>query len=283
MNTWRLILSGANDGCFNMALDEALLISCQQDFSPPVVRLYGWNPPAVSVGYSQSASQAVDIGTCRRRGVDVVRRITGGRAVFHHQEITYSVCASSSRFPELGDNVGETYRKLSLALLESLRILGVEADWVKPWAETKTVSVSAGRCMPCFLSNSRYELAVKGKKLVGSAQRRFSIHRGEQTEHSFIQHGSILTGESGYGSAFFLPSEDSTRLLQQSLSEKSTNLREVLGREVRADEMARAIKQGFERCFGCRLEESTLRQSEMRVARDLSGRKYGSEEWNLLR
>lgn len=283
MNTWRLILSGANDGYFNMALDEALLFSCQQGFSSPVVRLYAWNPPAVSIGYSQCALKAVDVRKCRRQGVDVVRRITGGRAVLHHQEITYSVCASSSRFPELGDEVGETYRKLSLALLESLRILGVEADWVRPWAETKVLPVSAGWRIPCFLSNSRYELTVKGKKLVGSAQRRFSLRRGKQTIHSFIQHGSIPMGESVYGLALFLPESGFTGQLQHSLPEKSTHLGEVLGREVSAVEMAWAMKQGFERCFDCRLEESTLRQNEIRTARDLSRRKYGSDDWNLRR
>ncbi len=283
MDAWRLILSGANDGYFNMALDEALLFSCRQELSPPVVRLYGWNPPAVSIGYSQCALKAVDVRKCERQGVDLVRRITGGRAVLHHQEITYSVCASSSRFPELGDDIGETYRKLSLALLESLRILGVEADWVRPWAETKPLPVNAGRRTPCFLTNSRYELTVKGKKLVGSAQRRFSLRRGEEIIHSFIQHGSIPTGESACGLAFFLPEDDFTRQLQQSLSEKSTHLGSVLGREVSAEEMAGAMKQGFERCFDCRLEESTLRQSEVQTARDLSRRKYGSDGWNLRR
>jgi lipoate-protein ligase A len=283
MNTWRLILSGANEGCFNMALDEALLISCQQELSPPVVRLYQWNPPAVSIGYSQCASKAVDVRQCRRQGVDVVRRITGGRAVLHQAEITYSVCASSSRFPELGESVAETYRRLSLALLQSLRVLGADADWVRPSAEAKQLPLTADRCTPCFLSNSRYELTVQGKKLVGSAQRRFSFRRGEQTIHSFIQHGSIPTGESDYRSAFFLPGDDFTGQLERSLWEKSTHLRNVLGREISAEEMARAVKQGFERCFDCRLEESTPQQSEMQAAQDLSREKYGSDRWNLRR
>jgi lipoate-protein ligase A len=283
MNTWRMILSGANDGRFNMALDEALLISCRQDLSSPVLRLYRWNPPAVSIGYSQSAQKAVDIRKCRRQGVDLVRRITGGRAVLHREEITYSVCASSSSFPELGDNVGETYRRLSLALLESLRILGVEADWVRPSTETKPLPLSAGGCTPCFLSNSRYELTVEGKKLVGSAQRRFSVRSGERVRHSFIQHGSIPTGEGDHGLASLLPDEDLTWQIQQSLSEKSTHLRAVLGREVSTEDMGRAMKQGFERCFDCRLQESRLRQSEIQAARVLSREKYASDRWNLRR
>jgi lipoate-protein ligase A len=283
MNTWRMILSGANDGYLNMALDEALLFSCRQDISSPVVRLYRWNPPAVSIGYSQCALKAVDVRECRRQGVDLVRRITGGRAVLHHEEITYSVCASSSHFPELGDNVGETYRRLSLALLESLRILGVEADWVRPSAETRMIPPPAVGCTPCFLSNSRYELTVEGKKLVGSAQRRFSVRRGGQVTHSFIQHGSIPTGESDHGLAALLPEEDLTWQIQQSLSEKSTHLGAVLGRAVSTEDMARAMKQGFERCFDCRLQESSLRQSEIQAARALSREKYASDRWNLCR
>jgi len=107
MKRWRVIFTGANDAFFNMALDEALLLSCQKRASPPVLRLYLWKPPAVSMGYFQSAEKTVNLKKCKDRGIDVVRRITGGRGVLHEDEITYSVCASLDDFPQLGeDNCG---------------------------------------------------------------------------------------------------------------------------------------------------------------------------------
>ena len=283
MKTWRMILSGAGDGFFNMALDEALLISCQQGSSPPVIRLYQWNPPAVSLGYFQSAGKAVDVRKCRKRGLHVVRRITGGRAVLHDEEITYGVCASSSRFPELGENVGKTYRGLSLALLEALRVLGVKADWIRPSAEIKPVPASTVWSMPCFLSSSRYEVTVGGRKLVGSAQRRFSTQAGQHVTHSFLQHGSILTGKGRCDLAELLPDDSSTGQLGNGLSEKSTHLQAVLGRKVSIEEMASAIKRGFEQSFDCRLDASSVRENELQTARVLRQEKYACDHWNLLR
>jgi len=278
MKTWRMIFSGASDGFFNMALDEALLISCQQGASTPVLRLYQWNPPAVSLGYFQSTKRAVDLRKCRERGVDVVRRITGGRAVLHQDEITYSVCASTSDSPELGENVQDTYRKLSRALLEFLRVLGIQGEWVRPSAETRLTSVSAGFSVPCFLSSSRYELTADGRKLMGSAQRRFSLRSGQRMKES-----SIPLGKGQCQLAELLPDEGSTDQLQRELSEKSTHLDALLGRKVSPEEMTRAFRKGFEKTWGCRMETSTVRENELQMARRLARDKYGSDQWNLRR
>ena len=168
MKPWRYIFTGAQDAFLNMALDEALLLSCQELNSPPVLRLYQWNPPGISLGYSQPIGKTVNLEKCRNLHIDVVRRITGGRAVLHESELTYSVCASLSNYPQLGKTTLQTYRIISQALLESLRILGIEGDWVKPARELLSASSPAALVQPCFVSHSRYEITVKGRKLIGS-------------------------------------------------------------------------------------------------------------------
>ncbi|MCK4404317.1 MAG: lipoate--protein ligase family protein [candidate division Zixibacteria bacterium] len=283
MKRWRVIFTGANDAFFNMALDEALLLSCQKGDSPPVLRLYLWKPPAVSMGYFQSAEKTVDLKRCKDRGIDVVRRITGGRAVLHEDEFTYSVCASADDFPQLGANTFQTYQKLSMALLESLHVLGVLGEWVKPSGDKKFSPFHMIFSKPCFMSNSRYEILVGGKKLIGSAQRRFYFRSDQHRKNSFIQHGSILTGKGEYSLAELLPGGSSVETLKQNLEEKSTNIEKILKRRVKPDEIISALKVGFEKVFTCRMEDSKVLKEELEVAQSLKEKKYLSERWNLRR
>jgi lipoate-protein ligase A len=283
MKHWRFIFTGPNDPFFNMALDEALLLSCEKGDSPPILRLYLWDPPAVSIGYSQPIEKTVDLKKCKRHHIRVVRRITGGRAVLHEDEITYSMCASSDDFHELGDNIIRTYQKLSLALLESLRIVGIDAEWVKPSVNTKSPSSSLIFSKPCFVSNSRYEVTVNGKKLIGSAQRRFSYRSDHNKKESFIQHGSILMGQGKHSLAEFLPEETSKEMMKRVLEERSTNIGEVLKKLVKIEEMISALKRGFERVFGTRMKDSVVSEEELSSALTLKEEKYQSEEWNTRR
>jgi len=266
-----------------MALDEALLLSCQKGDSPPILRLYLWNPPAVSIGYSQSVEKTVDSEKCRDYHVNVVRRITGGRAVLHEDEITYSVCASSEHFFQLGENTNQTYQKLSWAWLESLRVLGIDAEWVKPSVTTNPSSFTLLLSKPCFISNSRYEITVNGKKLIGSAQRRFSYRSDHTRQDSFIQHGSILTGKGKYSLAEFLPEESSVEMIKQNLEEKSTNMEEILKRRIKAEEMISALKIGFNKAFDVEMDDSEITKEELQNAHLLKEKKYESDGWNLIR
>ncbi len=259
------------------------MLSCQGKTSPPILRLYLWKPPAVSMGYFQSAEKTVDLKKCKDRGVDVVRRITGGRAVLHEDEITYSVCASADDFPHLGDNTIQTYQRLSMALLESLRVLGIDAEWVKPSTDKKSSPFHVIFSKPCFASNSRYEIVVEGKKLVGSAQRRFYFRSDQDRKDSFIQHGSILTGKGKHSLAELLPEEDSVKMVKQNLEEKSTNIEKILKRRVEPEEIVSALKVGFEKAFCLRMEDSVESSEELKVAQSLKEEKYSSEGWNLQR
>jgi lipoate-protein ligase A len=278
-----VIFTGANDAFFNMALDEALLLSCQQGLSSPILRLFLWNPPGVSIGYFQSARKTVDLKKCKERGIHVVRRITGGRAVLHQDEVTYSVCASSDYFSRLGENISQTYQRISMALLESLRVLGIQGDWVKPSAERRSSFVDKTSAKPCFLSSSRYEITLDGRKLIGSAQRRFSFRSDRTKKESLIQHGSILTGKGEYNLAELLPGGRSPELVGRDLDRESACLEEALGRRAEVDEIIPALKAGFEKVFASRMEDSEVSEQEFKLATGLTESRYLTQEWNLRR
>jgi lipoyl(octanoyl) transferase len=283
MNKWRLIFTGDQDAFYNMALDEALLFSCEEQNSPPILRLYGWNPPGISLGYSQSIARTIDLKKCREHHIDVVRRITGGRAVLHENERTYCICADTGKYPNLGQSTIQTYQKISAALLESLRFLGITADWHKPSREAEPQSFHQFPSKPCFVSTSRYEITVKGRKLIGSAQRRFGSRSGRKTTDSFIQHGSILAGKERHSIAEFLPEGNPVESLAQSLEERSINFEEILKRPVKTDEMISALKSGFHSTFDIELVDSCVTEAEQEKARTLNQEKYLSEIWNYQR
>lgn len=235
------------------------------------------------MGYFQSAEKTVNLKKCKDKGIDVVRRITGGRGVLHEDEITYSVCASSDYFPHLGENTIQTYHRLSMALLESLRLLGIDGEWVKPSRNKKSLCFHQIFPKPCFMSNSRYEITVEGRKLIGSAQRRFTFRSDQHKGNGFIQHGSILTGKGKHSLAELLPEEDSAERVKQNLEEKSTNIEKILKRRVKPDEIISALKIGFEKVFSCRMEDSVVSDEELKAAQTLKEKKYLSERWNLRR
>ena len=304
MKLWRFIFTGARDAFLNMALDEAILRSCQTGQASPTLRLYLWRPPGVSIGYFQSLEKTVDLNKCKKNNIDVVRRITGGRAVLHENEITYSVCASAQEYPELGENINETYQKISFALLESLEALKVFGKWVKPNRERtgidSTGSINSLKASPrsiwfgvsslqltedsyfskpCFMSHSRYEITVEGKKLIGSAQRRF--------QDSFIQHGSLPLGNGKFNLADLLSIESlasenkKKRVVKKNLEEKSTSLGKILKRKVEYEEVISALKKGFSKFFDVEMVEKEVTQKEIETAQVLKQKKYSTEEWNF--
>ena len=279
--TWRFIDTGKNDPYFNMAVDEVLLHSVQKG-CPPVLRLYQWNPATISIGYFQEVEKTVGLDKCNKSGIKLVRRITGGRAVLHNEELTYSFCGSSKAFPELGQNVTETYQKISGAILLALKILGIEAQWVKPSRGGRNMknsfAVKRDKLsekkffdLPCFSSFSRYEISFQGKKLIGSAQRRFGDF--------FLQHGSILLKKEDLRLTYFLPKDNSFKKIY--VEENSTSLGEIRDGEVSYLEIIRSLKQGFGRFFKKDFDESLLTLDELKNTQRLIEEKYSKDEWNL--
>lgn len=289
MKQWRFIFTGANDAFFNMALDEAILQFCQRGQALPTLRLYLWKPPGVSIGYFQSLEKTVDLNKCKESNIDVVRRITGGRVVLHENEITYSLCASIKEYPELGENINETYRKISFALLESLKTLKVFGEWVKPkreriaidltgsinslQASSLQVTEDSNFSKPCFISNSRYEITVAGKKLIGSAQRR--------EKNCFIQHGSIPLGKGKVSLPDLLSEENNREKMKERLEGKSTNLEKILKRKVGYEEVISALRKGFCDFFEVEMVEKDLTPEEIETAQALREKKYLTAEWNF--
>ena len=176
---WRLIESGAGPGAWNLALDDAIFSCVRERRSPPTLRFYAWSAPTLSIGYGQEPAGEIDLDACRRRGVTVLRRSTGGRAVLHDREITYSVAVPAGTAP-FGSGLDAAYRAVAAGLVAGLRRLGVDARA----APSPRGQGRAGRHPGCFAAVARHEIAVGGRKLVGSAQRR--------SAGAFLQHGSIL-------------------------------------------------------------------------------------------
>src|SRR5262245_23455935 len=177
---WKLIIDGARDGATNMSIDAALLDEIEASPEPrTVVRFYGWQAPTISLGRNQKIERAVDTGYCRANGIDIVHRPTGGRAVLHDDELTYAVISNDSG--SFGDTIYGNYRRVSEALCLGYNRLGVPAV-LAPDTREPVPLIDDGD-PPCFVSPSRYELTVSGRKIVGSAQRR--------VRRSFLQHGSM--------------------------------------------------------------------------------------------
>jgi len=219
-SSWRFIDSGSNVGFYNMSVDEELLARAQAGEKMPVLRFYAWNPPAVSIGRFQKIEDAVNTEACKLLGFDIVRRITGGRAVLHHTELTYSVIARTDN-PLFPHTVLGTYKVIAAGLLAGLRNLGVNANMVSRSDRTAHLVKKDSKASACFSSPSWYEIVVQHKKIIGSAQRRLS--------GAFLQHGSILIGYDPALEAKVIPggcADGCVTCIQQEL-DRTVSLNEV--------------------------------------------------------
>ena len=271
---WRFVDTGPGDPYFNMALDEAVTRKVARGMAPPTVRVYGWEPAAVSIGYAQCAQQAIDLRKCARQGIPVVRRLTGGRAVLHQREVTYSVIAGRRQWDPSATVTG-IYKHIGLALVAGLRTLGIEAELSRPRPERAASPRRSGEIQPCFSSVGRYEVMVEGRKLVGSAQRWL----GE----AVLQHGSVLLGAEHSRLAELLPGEQARSGSPEArrLSAKTVSLGDLLSRPVAHTEVARALRYGFERILGGKLEDGPISPEEDTLARSLIKDRYGQLAWTL--
>jgi len=269
--TWRLLVTPAADGATNMAIDEAILHAIADGKGRPTLRFYQWAPPCLSLGYNQPYAH-VDEAACLRLGYTWVRRPTGGRAILHCDELTYSVIAAADE-PRVAGGIVESYRRLSAGLLAGLRILGAAAFQAQ---EEKIVNPQSGAA--CFDTPSNYEIVAGGKKLIGSAQMR---RRGV-----ILQHGALpLTGDLDRIFTCLRPSEDGSAGAEGahprgSLREYAGTLEQALGRPISFEEAAAALAEGFERALNLRLEPGELTDDERKLVDRLCLTQYGSAEWN---
>jgi lipoyl(octanoyl) transferase len=270
MENWRLIISGDNNGAMNMALDEALLIETSTKRSLPTLRLYGWNPPTLSLGFAQPVSDVL-LEKLNEFGWDLVRRPTGGRAILHTDEITYSVTAPQDNQVVAGSLL-ESYRRISMALVSALDLLEVNALADMEYAQFG----KPDRSNPvCFEVPSNYEITVQGKKLIGSAQARKS--------GGVLQHGSLpLKGDlSRIIQVLKYNSIKEIDTAKEKLLDHATNLESILGVEVTWLQAAKSISEAFASVLNVSLIQDNFSKNEMMVAQDLVKNKYASREWNF--
>jgi len=233
---WELIIDGARDGATNMDIDATLLDEVDKSAETrTVVRFYVWLRPTISLGRNQKIEKAVEVEYCRANGIDIVHRPTGGRAVLHDDELTYAVISNDSS--AFGDTIYGNYKRVSEALCLGYNNLGVPAvlapDTRKP---EMTAMFTRGGDPPCFVSPSRYELMVGGRKIVGSAQRRVRA--------SFLQHGSmpITCDREALARATGLP--DST-ILEQEMA----GVAEFLAERPSVEQLRSAFIRAFQEHF----------------------------------
>lgn len=249
---FRFIKDSFHDAFTNMAIDEAIMKNCEK-FGKPTIRFYCWKPPAISIGYFQSLQEEVDLEKCRELGIDFVRRITGGGAVFHDCELTYSfACTESSNI--VSKNILESYRQICNGLILGFKELGLEAKFVP-----------------------LNDIVVNGKKVSGNAQTR--------REKCILQHGTILlkVDVEKMFSLLKVPNEKLKGKLIEDVKQRVTSVEKELGKEISFEQMAVAMKRGFEKAFDAKLTEGKLDSEELKLAEKIKTGQFSKKEWNFKR
>lgn len=263
LETWRFINSGYLDGATNMAIDLALARCMLSNSHYPILRVYGWNPPAISLGYHQKTDD-IDVAKCRSDGIDVVFRPTGGRAILHAEELTYAVILpKSSRY--YFKEIGKVYEMISLCLTSALHQLNLQVKFER--ARFTPGNFSRGELSAmCYASTVQHEISYKGKKLVGSAQRRF--------DHVVLQHGSILIGHKHLDLVKYLVNGNLQRRdqIRDFLQSKTICLNDISHSNIAFSQLANVIKTGFENELDIKFLDTELTKRELETVQAVAGR-----------
>ncbi len=263
-----MIRSGYGDAYRNMAVDEAIFSSVKAGATPLTLRIYGWRPYAFSLGYFQDVAATLDTAMCRKDSVSFVRRMTGGGAIFHHRELTYSLACPACLVNE-AKGVAESFKSLCSFITGTYRKLGLAPEFAgAPGSSPRT----RGAVSPdsfCFSSREKYDILLEGRKIGGNAQKRH--------KDMIFQHGSIPL-ESDLETAF-------RYLLKkpEDLEGRVCALEEILKRKVAFGELELRLIESFKEAFCVDLRESTLTSEEQRTAALLREEKYSSDAWNVER
>jgi lipoyl(octanoyl) transferase len=265
-NRFRYLNTGESCAYYNMALDEALFLNSISS-DQPILRLYTWSSPSITIGFFQDAEKTINLQYCKENRIQIVRRLTGGRGVLHDKELTYSVIIppSSKLFKVKKE---ELYKIISKALISGLEKIGVKGQLTKPKYKSKNYIDKA----KCFSSISLYEITIDGKKLVGSAQKR--------TENGVIQQGSILLDlDPLLNNKVFITqnndhSFDDNRII---------TIAKILGHKPEISILKDSIVSGFEKIFNLELIQSKPTNEELCLAEKLLKEKYSKDDWNYQR
>ncbi len=265
---WRLIRSDPNRGAWHMAIDESILEFSGNHQVPPTLRFYTWDPPCLSLGYSQSKAD-IDEGNLARLGWDLVRRPTGGKAILHTDELTYSVIApADNRFVQ--GSVLDAYRRIALALVSGLRLLGLNPSSDALYPDTECAKDSSP---VCFEKPSNYEIAVDGKKLLGSAQSR--------RLGGVLQHGSLpLFGDiTRIVDGLIFSSKEEMSVAKERVRQRATTLECAHGVRLPNEVVMNALIAGFVKEWSLEFSDGCLTMDEEQRALELVRHKYANTEW----
>jgi lipoate-protein ligase A len=250
-----------------MALDEAILESTASGESPPTLRLYSWSPPCLSLGNAQPISQ-IDVDRLNEFSWDIVRRSTGGRAILHTDELTYSVTAplEDSNFE---GGILQGYKYISSGLIGALTLLGLDVE-----IQSEVVLSEQERSQPvCFELPSSYEITVNEKKLLGSAQLR--------RKGGVLQHGTLpLCGDIGrICLVLHCDDENHRSRCHERVQERASTLEACIGHTISWDKVANAMIQGFTKSLGMNFEEAEFTERELTRAEELLQERYENRSW----
>ncbi len=290
MQGWRLLTDNTKDPYENMALDETLLLLCGKGFSPPTIRFYTWEPSALSIGYSQNPLKELDTDLCRSLNIPVIRRITGGKALIHNNDLSYSVVFQYDGALQR-HSILESQRAINNCLVDAIRKIGMDAS-LRLTEENRYDSlptVSTGKFPFCFLIPTSNDIIVSKRKIVGSAQRR--------TKNAFIQHGSIFVDQPGDIEVRLLAGSGKKRNRAYDPGLKSsagasdpkyyqagyTWINRHLLKRTNIQEIQDIIVKSFEEGFGVKVYRENLTRSEIEIKEKLKEEKYMKDEWNLFR
>jgi lipoate-protein ligase A len=271
---WRLLRHPAKDGVWNMAVDAAILENVIAGQSQPTLRLYDWDPACLSLGFAQLYAD-VDEGALNSHGWHVVRRPTGGRAILHTDELTYSVIGPSDE-PRLIGGVLESYKRLSEGLMKSLLLLGLPVQQQPMHAGN---GFGALDNPVCFEVPSDYEITLNGKKIIGSAQARKK--GGVDGRASVLQHGSLpLFGDiARITEVLRYPSEENRQKAAKRVRDRAATVEEGLGRRVSWEEAGDAFVRGFNEKLNIEFVEGELSDAELKAAERWMAERYAGATW----
>jgi len=257
MDNWRLLKLETHNAYTNMAIDEAILDARIKNLVRNTIRFYQWNPSAVSIGKFQNIQNEVQLDNCKKYGVDIVRRITGGGTVYHDAEgeITYSVIANKKDLKT--EDITAVYSKIYAAISEALRILGINADF------------NQGNVKTCP------NLIVNGKKISGSAQ----THK----RRVVLQHGTLLVDIDLEKMFTFIrvPWAKTCMEVVNVAKHKITSMKMEIKKDVSIKDVEQALIQGFQKALNIKLLDGELTPYELELTERLYKEKYSTKEWNF--
>ncbi|MDD5746940.1 MAG: biotin/lipoate A/B protein ligase family protein [Candidatus Omnitrophica bacterium] len=264
MKKWRLILSDKSDPFTNMAVDEAILQTYIHRSKEPTLRIYGWRPAAFSIGVGQKPAEALNLAACQEDRIDFVRRMTGGEAIFHDREITYSLVCSKQEM-DMPNSVKQSFRILTGFILHFYEKLGVSPKFaadIPGYAHGNPSDF-------CFATMEEFDIMVKGKKIGGNAQKRIG--------DIIFQHGSIpLTLNINAIAKYF------NRDIKSAAS-TIASLHDVVEQTMTFESCRDLLVASFETAFSAALEEQDLSVHEQDLAHVLAEEKYNTKQWNFYR